>query len=226
MMPFLTNPYLHFFFLQTERTIEVTLTGEERVEYTAIETEAKDFYNRFKVHARKELSKYYLQLSSALKAQRVAMSGGHAPLTEYDDLIKNKNNKGDESDSEDEDDNKKKKNKKAPVAFSEFAYTSKLKKLIEELKRIRDEEPGSKSLVFSNFSSTLKWLQEELPKEGFTFRHINGQMPQKKRAEALAAFQNDPPTTGKGLFQPREYDAVMQVTHFSPYLVHQFSSLA
>jgi len=49
--------------------------------------------------------------------------------------------------------------------------------------------------VFSQFSSTLAWLKNELPKHGFEFRTLSGDMSMKKRAQALAEFQNDPPTT-------------------------------
>jgi superfamily II DNA or RNA helicase len=34
-----------------------------------------------------------------------------------------------------------------------------------------------------------------LPEEGFGFRTVSGSMPLKQRAEAIAAFQKDPPTT-------------------------------
>jgi hypothetical protein len=53
----------------------------------------------------------------------------------------------------------------------------------------------AKSLVFSQYTSTLKWLQEELPKHGFQFRTLSGDMSMKKRAKALHDFQSDPPTT-------------------------------
>jgi SNF2 family DNA or RNA helicase len=54
---------------------------------------------------------------------------------------------------------------------------------------------AAKSLVFSQYTSTLKWLQEELPKHGFQFRTLSGDMSMKKRAKALHDFQSDPPTT-------------------------------
>ena len=38
-------------------------------------------------------------------------------------------------------------------------------------------------------------MQEELPKHGFQFRTLSGDMPMSKRARALRDFQNDPPTT-------------------------------
>jgi SNF2 family DNA or RNA helicase len=53
----------------------------------------------------------------------------------------------------------------------------------------------AKSLVFSQYSSTLSWLQEELPKHGFQFRTLSGDMTMKNRAKALRDFQSDPPTT-------------------------------
>lgn len=53
----------------------------------------------------------------------------------------------------------------------------------------------AKSLVFSQFASTLKYLQQELPKHGFEYRTLSGDMTMKKRAKALSDFQNDPPTT-------------------------------
>jgi SNF2 family DNA or RNA helicase len=54
---------------------------------------------------------------------------------------------------------------------------------------------SAKSLVFSQFTSTLQWLKEELPNHGFQFRTLSGDMTMKNRAKALSEFQNDPPTT-------------------------------
>ncbi len=53
----------------------------------------------------------------------------------------------------------------------------------------------AKSLVFSQFTSTLQWMQQELPKHGFQFRTLSGDMPMQQRAKALREFQSDPPTT-------------------------------
>jgi superfamily II DNA or RNA helicase len=49
--------------------------------------------------------------------------------------------------------------------------------------------------VFSQFTSTLQWLKDELPNHGFQFRTLSGDMSMKNRAKALSQFQNDPPTT-------------------------------
>ena len=67
--------------------------------------------------------------------------------------------------------------------------------MLSELERVRDEDPASKSLVFSQYTSTLGWLQKELPKHGFQFRTLSGDMSMKQRAKALHDFQLDPPTT-------------------------------
>lgn len=74
-------------------------------------------------------------------------------------------------------------------------FKSKFKRLLSELKKIRDNEPNAKSLIFSQFKSTLDYLKEELPKQGFQFRTLEGSMTMTKRAKALRQFQNDPPTT-------------------------------
>ncbi|KAF6233694.1 P-loop containing nucleoside triphosphate hydrolase protein [Scenedesmus sp. NREL 46B-D3] len=60
---------------------------------------------------------------------------------------------------------------------------------------MRVTDPSSKALVFSQYNSTLEWLQRRLPEEGFSFRTITGSMAQRKRARAIEAFQSDPPTT-------------------------------
>ena len=93
-----------------------------------------------------------------------------------------------------EEDKKERKKPKVPV-YSDFVFKSKLNTLIKELQRIRDEDPTAKSLVFSQYTSTLEWLQQELPKRGFQFRTLNGKMSMKQRAKALNDFQADPPTT-------------------------------
>ncbi|CAM9800879.1 unnamed protein product [Chrysoparadoxa australica] len=72
---------------------------------------------------------------------------------------------------------------------------SKLNKLVERLTEIRHTHPESKSLVFSQFNSTINWLTTVLPKKGLKFRTLTGSMSRSKRTEALKAFQSDPPTT-------------------------------
>lgn len=87
------------------------------------------------------------------------------------------------------------KTKKKILDESDVHFRSKFQRLLQELSHIRDNEPGSKSLVFSQFASTLQWMKQELPKHGFQYRTLEGNMSMKKRADALREFQNDPPTT-------------------------------
>ena len=93
------------------------------------------------------------------------------------------------------DDNNVTKKVKKNVVIENLLFQSKFERLLVELKRIRDTEPQAKSLVFSQFTSTLQWMKQELPKHGFQFRTLSGDMPMSKRAKALRDFQQDPPTT-------------------------------
>jgi len=114
-----------------------------------------------KQNSRKDISKKYLELTQKLMPLRTACAGGRIPIlgqyeTEADERGKDND---DDNDDNDEDGGAKQKGKKVQK-YSEYAYTSKLDKLIEELESIRDNDPTSKSLVFSQFTSTLNWLQQ------------------------------------------------------------------
>jgi len=177
---------------KTERVIEVEFDATEKVQYAALENLARGFYTTFKASHASKLSKYFLVLSSKLTPMRIACAGGPYPIENYD---ADDDNDGDEDDEEDAATPPKKNKVIKPTKFSDFAFRSKLKTLIAELKRTREADSTAKSLVFSQFKSTLVWLQEELPKHGFQFRTLSGDMSMSKRARALNDFQNDPPTT-------------------------------
>lgn len=104
---------------------------------------------------------------------------------------------GPDSDDEDDDDApvRKKKKAKKVVHYSEFALQSKFKVLLSLLGDARKKDPTTKTLIFSQYTSTLEWLQAELPKHGYQFRTLQGSMSMSQRAKALDEFQNDPPTT-------------------------------
>eukprot|EP01018_Ginkgo_biloba_P003463 Gb_33548 [translate_table: standard] len=72
---------------------------------------------------------------------------------------------------------------------------SKFKTLLSDLAKSREEEKGAKVLIFSQFTQTIAWLKNEFKKQGINYRFISGDMPMKKRAQAIEAFQKDPPTT-------------------------------
>lgn len=169
---------------KTERSIEVTLSDAERVEYDALDTAARDLYVQFKGEHSKTVSRHYLNLLQKLNPQRIACAGGHPPLDQ---------DKGNME--EDFNDGETKPQKNNEVHLSNFCFTSKFVTLVEELKRAQDSDPTSKSLVFTHFNTTLDCLKKELPKHGFEFRTLSGSMSMKQRAKALHDFQADPPTT-------------------------------
>ncbi|KAH7307437.1 hypothetical protein KP509_22G058600 [Ceratopteris richardii] len=72
---------------------------------------------------------------------------------------------------------------------------SKLRTLLADLAKVREENAGAKVLIFSQFTQTIAWLKNEFKNQGITYRFISGDMPMKKRAQAIEAFQKDPPTT-------------------------------
>lgn len=77
----------------------------------------------------------------------------------------------------------------------DFIFKSKLEALVRELQIIREKEPSAKSLVFSQFGSTLEWFQTELPKHGFKYETLKGSMTMQQRAKALKNFRTDPDTS-------------------------------
>jgi len=173
--------------VKTERSIEISLSKVEKQLYDALDNDARDFYINFKREHRSDISKHYLKLSQKLTPMRVACAGGPYPLMD-DGTSEDTHEEVGEAESG------KKKEKKI-VAYSDVAFEAKFKVLISELKRSRDKDASSKSLVFSQYTSTLNWLQKELPKHGFQFRTLSGNMSMKDRAKALSDFQKDPPTT-------------------------------
>eukprot|EP00525_Craspedostauros_australis_P006064 CAMPEP_0198111860 /NCGR_PEP_ID=MMETSP1442-20131203/3791_1 /TAXON_ID= /ORGANISM="Craspedostauros australis, Strain CCMP3328" /LENGTH=388 /DNA_ID=CAMNT_0043768461 /DNA_START=103 /DNA_END=1269 /DNA_ORIENTATION=+ len=148
-----------------------------------LDAAAATFYATFRRAHYATLSSHYLKLVQSLMPMRVACAGGKYPIkTTADD------------DTEDVDGRRRSAMPKVKE-LSKFVFTRKFQVLLKELVRIRDTDATSKSLVFSQFTSTMSWLKEALPKHGFQFRTLSGHMTMRKRAEALRDFQNDPPTT-------------------------------
>lgn len=154
-----------------KRTIEIGFSPSEKEEFGRLEKAAQDFYLEFRRRHIKDMSRHFLKVSSKLMPLRVASAGGRYPLP------------GSSSPSiEDDDDEERdrdevggggrKKSPRIPVKYSDFVFESKAKVLVAELKTIRDNEPDSKSLIFSQFASTLEYLQELLPQHGFSFRTL------------------------------------------------------
>jgi len=65
--------------------------------------------------------------------------------------------------------------------------SSKLRRLLELLEELREE--GHRALVFSQFTSHLALVREELDHAGFSSLYLDGSTPAKQRAALIAKFQ-------------------------------------
>jgi len=83
------------------------------------------------------------------------------------------------------------------INLAEFSTSTKIEKLVEELFEMREERPGSKALVFSQFTSMLDLVRWRLISDpclqdlGIGVRIIHGGMNVTSREEALKAFRED-----------------------------------
>jgi DNA repair protein RAD5 len=66
--------------------------------------------------------------------------------------------------------------------------SAKVASLLTHLKKVRQSDPGSKSVVFSQFTSFLDLIEPALSRDRFLFLRFDGTMAQKKRAAVLDEF--------------------------------------
>ncbi|WNG30501.1 DEAD/DEAH box helicase [Cystobacter fuscus] len=66
--------------------------------------------------------------------------------------------------------------------------SSKMRRLLELLEELRSE--GHRALVFSQFTSHLELVREELERAGFTYQYLDGSTPAAARAKRIQAFQD------------------------------------
>ncbi|MFL5346226.1 MAG: DEAD/DEAH box helicase [Hyalangium sp.] len=66
--------------------------------------------------------------------------------------------------------------------------SSKMRRLLELLEELRSE--GHRALVFSQFTSHLELVREELERAGFTYQYLDGATPAAARAKRIQAFQD------------------------------------
>ena len=101
-----------------------------------------------------------------------------ANIVESLEMKKKANNNNDEQTEF----NKSKSKKKF---INDIMFKSKFEQLIEELKTIRDNKPQSKSLIFLQYFLTLQWMKQELPKHGFEFKTLSGDMSMPQHSKVL-----------------------------------------
>ena len=70
--------------------------------------------------------------------------------------------------------------------------SAKISALLRHLTRLRQQHPGMKSVVFSQFTSFLDLIEPVLTRDRIPFLRFDGSMSQKQRAEVLNTFTNTP----------------------------------
>ena len=78
-----------------------------------------------------------------------------------------------------------------------FRSSTKIEALLEELSIAQQEEPGCKSIVFSQFTSMLDLVEHRLSFAGVRCVKLDGRMPAKTRDRIIERFQTDPTVQGK-----------------------------
>lgn len=83
------------------------------------------------------------------------------------------------------------------INLREFATSTKIEALVEELVRMRQTSPGSKAIVFSQFVNMLDLIRwrlhsdPHLAKMGLGYRALHGGMNVKARDVCLKDFKED-----------------------------------
>ncbi|KAI8057558.1 SNF2 family N-terminal domain-containing protein [Gilbertella persicaria] len=76
-----------------------------------------------------------------------------------------------------------------------FKSSTKVNKLIEILKETRENNPGEKTIVFSQFTSMLDLIENPLREHGFHFCRYDGSMSGNTRERNLDSLRYDPTCT-------------------------------
>ena len=61
--------------------------------------------------------------------------------------------------------------------------------VVMQLRVMREKDPTAKSLVFSQFVSTIDWLKVKLEEQGFGYRTISGSMTLQRRSQVGHAYE-------------------------------------
>ncbi|KAH8102375.1 SNF2 family N-terminal domain-containing protein [Cristinia sonorae] len=72
---------------------------------------------------------------------------------------------------------------------NDFRSSTKLDALAQHLRRLRDQDPCFRAVVFSQFTSFLDLIQVVLEREGFASYRFDGTMDIKKRQAAVSGFK-------------------------------------
>ncbi|EMD42287.1 hypothetical protein CERSUDRAFT_79878 [Gelatoporia subvermispora B] len=73
---------------------------------------------------------------------------------------------------------------------NDFRSSTKLDALLQNLRRLRDQDPCFRAVVFSQFTTFLDLIQTALERERLMWYRFDGSMDLKKRNEAIAEFKS------------------------------------
>lgn len=74
------------------------------------------------------------------------------------------------------------------IRTTDFQSSTKLNALVENLRRIRAQDPSFRAIVFSQFTSFLDLIQRILSRDEFPWYRLDGTMSQKQRTKAIEQF--------------------------------------
>ncbi len=100
------------------------------------------------------------------------------------------------NDEEEEEDAKNKENDEKEEDVDQFpdivvdVSSSKINAVIKELKGIRRDYPGEKTIIVSQFTSLLSIMQPLLTEENYNWTRLDGSMSARQRSEVIADFQS------------------------------------
>jgi SNF2 family DNA or RNA helicase len=75
--------------------------------------------------------------------------------------------------------------------FQDWRHSTKTQKLMEELGRLRAEDPSIKSVVFSQWTAMLDLVEIPLQQAGITFYRLDGSLSLKQRVVVLDKFKKE-----------------------------------
>lgn len=209
---------------KTERTVMLSMTTEEAKNYKVLEKKAQDTYLSYRNAGISAVTKATLVLLSEMIPMRKLCSGGdlegESSSLNFGDESSSSWSSSSSSSSLSSSSSSFSSSSKRKISMlsdddedyvgsddeqvypnpsrekrKEVIHQTKIAALIQEITAVRTLDSTSKCLVFSQFKTTLATLASELPKHGFSYRTLQGNMTQNARAKALRDFQNDPPTT-------------------------------
>ncbi|KAI0363760.1 hypothetical protein BV20DRAFT_957615 [Pilatotrama ljubarskyi] len=108
------------------------------------------------------------------------------PVQESDllEIVRSRNNSGDEPG-----DGTQAPSSTVTLRRNDFRSSTKLEALVQDLRRLRDQDPCFRAVVFSQFTSFLDLVQVVLERENLAWYRFDGSMDVKKRNEAVSGFK-------------------------------------